>query len=156
MLSELLFRETQKGRKVTGVQWNEESLCVIVQLHWRLGHASLKLIRSDSYKRVTMLRWIEFVSSTVLSIAYLSVQWTVLQINGVQTIGAVCKGTFPTVLSDMKMDTHWHMGKERNRQTHTQTQLPRASRVRAFLCSTAGSLSGQRGVRLCSPHTTQQ
>lgn len=117
MLSQVLFRETKKGRKVTGVQWNEESLCVIVRLHWRLGHASLKLIRSDSYKRVTMLRWIEFVSSTVLSIAYLSVQWTILQINGVQTIGAVCKGIFPTVLSDMKMDTHWHIGKETDRRT---------------------------------------
>ena len=47
-----------------------QGLWVIVQLHWWLGHASLRLIRSDSCKRVTMLRWIEFVSSTVLSITY--------------------------------------------------------------------------------------
>lgn len=70
-----LVSETQTGKEVTGVQWDRESwfsrgLGLIVQFHWQLSHASLRLIRSDSCKRVTMLHWIEFVSFTVLSITY--------------------------------------------------------------------------------------
>lgn len=69
--------ETQTSKEVTGTKWDGDSwfswgLCLIVQFHWQLCHASLRLIRSDSCKRVTMLHWIEFVSFTVLSITY---QW---------------------------------------------------------------------------------
>lgn len=52
--------------------------------------------------------WICFIYG---SLHHLSAEWTVLLINGGQTIDAVCKGTFPTVLSVMKMDTHWHKDK---------------------------------------------
>lgn len=71
------IRERQTSREVTGIKWDADSrssrgLCLIVQIHWQLGHASLRLIRSDSCKRVTMLHWVEFVSFTLLSITY---QW---------------------------------------------------------------------------------